>query len=71
MCRTSRIGLNSGAPLANFGSVTFLNALTFTSTGGVGFLPGTSLVNLETSSGQVLTSVSTTQSTITVNYVGP
>ncbi|KIP01484.1 hypothetical protein PHLGIDRAFT_131248 [Phlebiopsis gigantea 11061_1 CR5-6] len=63
--------LSSGAPLANFGSVTFANALTFTNAGGVGFLPGTSLVELETSSGQVLTSVSTTQSTITVNYIGP
>ena len=59
-------------PYANLGSVTFENALVLTGNagiGGVGFLPAVTPFNLEAPNGQVLTSVSTTDSTITVSHL--
>ena len=59
-------------PLSNFGSVTFTDALALDLAGDPGNDPGVTGVDLfSPSTGQQLTTVSTTKSTITINYIGP
>jgi hypothetical protein len=54
-------------PFANFGKVTFTNAKATTSSGTVG-PSGATIIDIQ-QNGQVLTSVSTTSSSVTVTYV--
>ncbi|KAI0323936.1 acid proteinase [Cubamyces sp. BRFM 1775] len=56
-------------PLANFGTVTFTDALAGISTGGVS-PAGATIFNME-QNGRVLTTASTSSSSVTVNYIGP
>ncbi|KAI0325224.1 acid proteinase [Cubamyces sp. BRFM 1775] len=56
-------------PLANFGTVTFTGASAGTSSGTVG-PAGATIINME-QGGRVLTSVSVSSSTVTVEYIGP
>ncbi|KAI0656071.1 acid proteinase [Cubamyces menziesii] len=56
-------------PLANFGTVTFTDALAGISTGGVS-PAGATIFNME-QNGRVLTSASTSSSSVTVSYIGP
>ena len=62
---------DGSTPLANFGTVTFANALALTSSADPGNLPAVSRLNLERTGGPVLTSTSIAESSITINYVGP
>ena len=60
---------SSHVPFANFGTITFTGASATTTSGSTVGPSGSTLIDIEQSS-KVLTSVSTTSDSVTVEYVG-
>ncbi|KIP01872.1 hypothetical protein PHLGIDRAFT_79961 [Phlebiopsis gigantea 11061_1 CR5-6] len=57
-------------PFANFGTITFTSALAYTYYGAVSWPAEGDTWNIVSSTGQVLTSVTTDESTTTISYIG-